>query len=158
MQKWIRGSLALCTVLALGLQGCAYNSSSPDVYTGTQSQSEQTVRLGTVETVRAVKIRTNDGRSSGLGLIGGAAIGAVAGNTLGGGRGAWLTGIVGGIAGAVAGNAIENGIATKDGLEITVRLDDGDLRAITQESTSEIFQAGDRVRLLSSNGVTRITH
>jgi outer membrane lipoprotein SlyB len=39
-----------------------------------------------------------------------------------------------------------------------VRLDNGDLRAITQAATGEVFQAGDRVRLLSSAGVTRVTH
>jgi outer membrane lipoprotein SlyB len=39
-----------------------------------------------------------------------------------------------------------------------VRLDNGDLRAITQSATGEIFRAGERVRLLSSGGVTRVTH
>jgi outer membrane lipoprotein SlyB len=69
-----------------------------------------------------------------------------------------VTGIIGGLAGAVAGNAVENGVAVHDGLEITVRLDNGDMRAITQSATGEIFRAGDRVRLLSSGGVTRVTH
>ena len=46
----------------------------------------------------------------------------------------------------------------KNGLEITVRLDNGDMRAITQTATGEVFQAGERVRLLSSGGVTRVTH
>ena len=82
----------------------------------------------------------------------------MAGSRIGGGTGAIVTGIIGGIAGAVAGNAIENGVAMRDGLEITVRLDNGDIRAITQSATGEIFQAGDRVRLLSSGGVTRVTH
>ena len=82
----------------------------------------------------------------------------MAGSALGGGRGSILTGIVGGIAGAVAGNAVENGVATQNGLEITVRLDNGDMRAITQTATGEVFQAGERVRLLSSGGVTRVTH
>jgi outer membrane lipoprotein SlyB len=58
----------------------------------------------------------------------------------------------------VAGNSVENRVAVRDGLEITVRLDNGDIRAITQSSTGEIFRAGDRVRLLSSGGVTRVTH
>jgi outer membrane lipoprotein SlyB len=45
----------------------------------------------------------------------------------------------------------------RDGLEITVRLDNGDLRAITQTATGETFRAGDRVRILSSGGVSRVT-
>ena len=138
---------------SLGMTGCAYNSSSPDVYTAGQAQREETVRFGTVESVRAVTISSNDGQPSGLG-----ALGAVAGSAIGGGRGSIATAIIGGIAGAVAGNAVENGTAKRAGLEITVRLDNGDLRAITQSSTGEIFQAGDRVRLLSSAGVTRVTH
>ena len=82
----------------------------------------------------------------------------MAGSAIGGGRGSILTGIVGGLAGAVAGNAVENSTAVRDGVEITVRLDNGDLRAITQSATGEIFRAGERIRLLSSGGVTRVTH
>ncbi|WP_186310826.1 glycine zipper 2TM domain-containing protein [Paraburkholderia sp. BCC1886] len=143
---------------SLALSGCAYNSSSADVYTASQAQREETVRLGTVDSVRAVKISSNNGQPSGLGAIGGGALGAVAGSALGGGTGSIVTGIIGGLAGAVAGNAVENGAAIRDGVEITVRLDNGDLRAITQSATGEIFRAGERVRLLSSGGVTRVTH
>ena len=48
-------------------------------------------------------------------------------------------------------------IAQRRGLEITVRLENGEMRAITQDA-DEIFRPGDRVRLLSSGGVTRVTH
>lgn len=152
--------LMLVTLLAacVTTTGCAYNSSSPDVYTAGQAQREETVRFGTVESVRAVTISSNDGQPSGLGAVGGGALGAVAGSAIGGGRGSIATAIIGGIAGAVAGNAVENGVAKRAGVEITVRLDNGDLRAITQSATGEMFQAGDRVRLLSSAGVTRVTH
>ena len=150
----------LVTLLATSvtMTGCAYNSSSPDVYTAGQAQREQSVRFGTVESVRAVTISSNDGQPSGLGALGGGALGAVAGSAIGGGRGSIATAIIGGIAGAVAGNAVENGVAKRTGIEVTVRLDNGDLRAITQSATGEVFQAGDRVRLLSSAGVTRVTH
>ncbi|CAG9267015.1 MULTISPECIES: glycine zipper 2TM domain-containing protein [Paraburkholderia] len=152
--------LVLGTVIAssLAMTGCAYNSSSADVYTSSQAQREETVRMGVVDSVRAVKISSNNGQPSGIGAIGGGALGAVAGSAIGGGRGSILTGIVGGLAGAVAGNTIENSTAMRDGVEITVRLDNGDMRAITQSATGEIFRAGERVRLLSSGGVTRVTH
>jgi outer membrane lipoprotein SlyB len=152
--------LIVATLIAgsLAMSGCAMNSSSPDVFTASQAQREQTVRMGTVESVRGVRISSNNGQPTGLGVVGGAALGALAGSAIGGGRGSIATGIVGGIGGAVAGNAIENSVAMRDGVEITVRLDNGDLRAITQTSTGEIFRAGDRVRLLSSGGVTRVTH
>ncbi|GLU30828.1 glycine zipper 2TM domain-containing protein [Trinickia caryophylli] len=153
-----RVAMATMVVGALAMTGCAYNSSSADVYTANQAQREQTVRMGTVESVRAVTISSNDGQPSGLGAVGGGALGAVAGSAIGGGKGSILTAIAGGIAGAVAGNAVENGVAKRSGVEITVRLDNGDLRAITQSATGEVFRAGERVRLLSSGGVTRVTH
>ncbi|MEW9582290.1 hypothetical protein [Paraburkholderia sp. DGU8] len=143
---------------SLAMSGCASNSSSPNVFTASQAQREQTVRMGTVDSVRAVRISSNNGQPSGLGVVGGGALGALAGSSIGGGRGSVATGIIGGIGGAVAGNAIENSVAMRDGVEITVRLDNGDLRAITQTTSGEIFRAGDRVRLLSSGGVTRVTH
>jgi len=108
--------LAAALVSSVGMTGCAYNSSSPDVYTASQAQREETVRMATVESVRGVKISSNNGQPSGLGAIGGGALGAVAGSAIGGGRGSILTGIVGGIAGAVAGNAVENTAAVKNGL------------------------------------------
>ena len=43
-----------------------------------------------------------------------------------------------------------------DALEITVRLDSGEMRAIVQEADQQ-FVPGQRVRLLSSGGVTRVT-
>ncbi|MFL9961584.1 hypothetical protein PQR02_10830 [Paraburkholderia sediminicola] len=152
--------LIVATLIAgsLAMSGCASNSSSPNVFTASQAQREQTVRMGTVDSVRAVRISSNNGQPSGLGAVGGGALGALAGSTIGGGRGSVATGIVGGIGGAVAGNAIENSVAMRDGVEITVRLDNGDMRAITQTTSGEIFRAGDRVRLLSSGGITRVTH
>lgn len=158
MKTSARVMLVTLLIGSVTMTGCAYNSSSPDVYTAGQAQREESVRFGTVESVRAVTISSNEGQPSGIGAIGGGALGAVAGSALGGGRGSIATAIIGGIAGAVAGNAVENGVAKRNGVEITVRLDNGDLRAITQSATGEIFQAGDRVRLLSSAGVTRVTH
>lgn len=158
MRNISRIVLTAALVSSVAMSGCAYNSSSPDVYTASQAQREETVRMATVESVRGVKISSNNGQPSGLGAIGGGALGAVAGSTIGGGTGSILTGIVGGLVGAVAGNAVENTAAVKNGLEITVRLDNGDMRAITQTATGEVFQAGERVRLLSSGGVTRVTH
>jgi outer membrane lipoprotein SlyB len=158
MRTTTRVVLATMVVGSLTITGCAYNSSSSDVYSASQAQREATVRFGTIESVRGVKISSNNGQPSGLGALGGGALGAVAGSAIGGGKGSIATAIIGGIAGAVAGNAVENGVAVQNGVEITVRLDNGDMRAITQSANGELFQAGERVRLLSSGGVTRVTH
>ena len=137
--------------------GCAYNSSSPNVFTTGQAQRESTVRFATVESVRPVRISTNAGQPIGLGAAGGAALGALAGTAFGGGRGQVATGILGGIGGAVAGNALENRVAMRDGVEITVLLDTGELRAVTQAASGDFFHPGQRVRLVSSGGITRVT-
>lgn len=150
--------LAAMITASVSLAGCFAPPGSADVYSSSQANREQTVRLGTIESVRAVRIESDTGAGPTLGTLGGGALGAVAGSAIGGGRGSILTAIAGGIAGAVAGNAIGQGMSTANGVEITVRLDNGDLRSITQAATPEVFRAGDRVRLLSSGGVTRVTH
>ncbi|AJY41019.1 glycine zipper 2TM domain-containing protein [Burkholderia humptydooensis] len=150
-------TLAAMLTATVTLAGCFTPPGSADVYSAGQAQREQTVRMGTVESVRAVRIQ-GDGGGSALGTLGGGALGAVAGSAIGGGRGSVLTAIAGGLAGAVAGNAVGQGLSSANGVEITVRLDNGDLRSITQAATPEVFRAGERVRLLSSGGVTRVTH
>src|SRR6185437_3502711 len=91
MKTSTRVMLITLMVGTVTMTGCAYNSSSPDVYTAGQAQREESVRFGTVESVRAVTISSNDGQPSGLGAIGGGALGAVAGSAFGGGRGSIAT-------------------------------------------------------------------
>lgn len=112
------------------------------------------MRMGVVESVRQVMI---EGSKSGAGTVAGAAVGGVAGSNVGGGKGSTIGAILGAVAGGVAGSAIEQGVTKKQGLEITVKLDNGELRAITQEA-DEVFHPGERVRLLSGGGVTRVSH
>lgn len=146
--------VAGAAVLSLAvLSGCANRSASSSVYTYGQAQNEQIIRLGTVESVRHVTIQSE--QPSGFGGVSGAAIGGVAGSTIGGGRGNILATIGGGILGAMAGNALENQMDKKQGLEITVRMDNGETRAIAQEA-DVMFSAGQRVRVLSGNGPTRV--
>lgn len=138
---------------AAALAGCASRESS-NVYGAHEAQREQTVRFGTVESVRQVEIQ---GRRSQVGTVAGGVVGGIAGSTVGHGRGSAIGAVLGGVAGGVAGSAIEEGVTKKTGLEITVKLDNGDLRAIVQEADTE-FKPGQRVRLVSSGGVTRVTH
>lgn len=146
--------LILVASLAV-LAGCAVAPNSASVYSSRQAQGEQTVRMGRVESVREVRI---DKGSSGAGQLAGGAIGAVAaGSSIGGGNGAIVAGILGAVAGGLVGQNVEANMANRPGLEITVRLDNGSLTAITQDA-DEVFRAGDRVRLLSSGRTARVTH
>jgi outer membrane lipoprotein SlyB len=57
----------------------------------------------------------------------------------------------------LAGSALEEGVTRKDGVELTVKLDGGGLIAIVQEA-DEVFMAGEKVRILESGGVSRVSH
>ena len=141
-------------VVALLLSGCA-TSQSGSSYSQGQAQREMNVRMGVVESVRTVTIAGNkDGAGSAVGGV----IGGIAGSNVGGGdRGSAVGTILGVVGGAVAGHAIEENITKKAGLEITVKFDNGSMSAITQEA-DEQFHVGDRVRVLSGGGKTRVSH
>jgi len=135
------------------LAGCANKSASSSVYTFGQAQQEQIVRTGTVVSVRAVTIQ--DDKSSGAGMLAGGALGGVAGNAVGGGSGRAIATVGGAILGGLLGNTVENQVNRRQGLEITVRLDNGETRVVAQEADVS-FTSGQRVRLISGGGPTRV--
>ncbi|MBP6020772.1 MAG: glycine zipper 2TM domain-containing protein [Burkholderiaceae bacterium] len=143
------GVLGVAAVLA----GCANDNASSSVYSYGQAQREQIVRIGTVESVRPVTIQKD--KTSGAGVLAGGALGGVAGSTIGGGRGNVLATIGGGLLGALAGNAVENQVGKTQGLEIVVRLDNGETRVVAQAADVNI-SPGQRVRMISGNGPTRV--
>jgi outer membrane lipoprotein SlyB len=140
-------------LLAVGLSGCSTPSASSKVYTYSQAQSEQIVRNGTVTNVRSIVIQQD--KTSGAGMIAGGALGGVAGSAVGGGTGRDLAIVGGAILGALVGNKVEEGAGKSDGLEITVRLDNGETRVIAQEA-DEPISVGQRVQVISGTGVTRV--
>ncbi|HEX9392116.1 MAG TPA: glycine zipper 2TM domain-containing protein [Usitatibacteraceae bacterium] len=146
----IIGAAAISALLV----GCAQPGLGGGNYTRSQVRGEQSVRLGTVESVRDVVI---DARQDGTGTLIGAGLGGIAGSTVGGGNRANAAGaIAGAVVGAIAGSAIEKNANDRKGVEVTVRLEGGKLIAITQEKDEE-FRVGDRVRILSGQGATRVS-
>ena len=142
----------LIAMAALVATGCATQSSSAGVYRSSDTQREQTLRWATVESVRKVVIQRD---SKGIGMIGGAVVGGIAGSSVGGGKGQDIATVLGAIAGTVAGQALEDKANLREGLEITLKYDSGETRVIVQEADIEL-KAGDRVRVTSVNGVTRV--
>lgn len=110
--------------------------------------------MGVVESVRAVPL---PGSSGLVGAIGGATVGGIAGGTIGSGRGGQAASAVGVVAGSIAGRALESAATRKEGLEISVRLDGGQLITIVQPE-GEAFQSGERVRVLSGARGPRVAH
>lgn len=151
--KMFHAGAALVVVAAM-LAGCA-SSQSGSSYTPHQARQEMSVRLGVVDSVREVTI---EAPRTGTGATAGGAIGGIAGSNIGGGnRGSAVGTILGVVGGAIAGKAIEDNANRKPGFEITVRFDSGAMSAITQEA-DEAFHPGERVRVLSGGGVTRVSH
>jgi len=99
---------------------------------------------GNVESVRTV---TQRAEGSGLGAAGGAVIGGLLGNQVGGGNGRTLATAAGAIGGAVVGNQVEGNMKATTSYEIRVRLDDGTLRTFRQNSQPQ-WRSGDRVRIV----------
>ena len=144
----------LTLICAALLAGCVTAPPSGSVYRSYQTQNEQIVRTGTVESVRNVVIVNPE---SGVGTMGGAALGGIAGSNVGSGSGSAAASIVGAIAGGLIGQRVEARANNRPGFEITVKLDTGELRAITQ-AADELFRPGERVRLVSNGYQTRVTH
>ena len=129
--------------LALLLGGCA-SSLTGDSYSRGEARHETTIRKGVVESVRFVKL---EGTKSGVGAVAGGAVGGIAGAGVGSGRGSSIVSVLGAVA--------EEGVTRKQGVEITVQLDDGSLLAVVQEA-DETFAPGEKIRLLRTGGTTRV--
>ena len=146
--------VAAAALSALVLGGCAYPRYGSADYGAYGVRGEQTVRFGVVESVRLVRIHPPE---TGVGTAAGAVIGGVGGSHVGGGSGQVVGAIAGAVLGGILGQAIEQDANTRQALEITVLLDNGKYVAVTQEA-DENFRNGDRVRVLSGRGATRVTH
>jgi outer membrane lipoprotein SlyB len=138
------------------MSGCVAPGMGGADYNRRQVRGEMNVRLGVVETVRDVAIDAR-GAESGTGTLVGAALGGIGGSTVGGGNRANAAGaIAGAVVGGLIGNAVEKSNNDRRGVEVTVRLEGGKLIAVTQEKDEE-FRVGDKVRVLSGQGTTRVT-
>lgn len=144
----------IALILITSFLGACASSNSGDVYRRADTRKIQTVRMGVIESVRTVKL---EGTNSNIGTAAGAVVGGIAGSTVGDGKVSAIGAVVGAVAGGLAGSAIEEVATRTDGVEITVKLDNGSLIAIVQEAT-ETFSPGERVRLIESDGTTRVSH
>ena len=146
---------ASVTAMALMLGGCASNLTG-DSYSRDEARTVQNVRLGTIEYLRPVQI---EGTKTPIGAAAGAAVGGIGGSAVGGGKGSYVMAVVGALAGGLLGAAAEEGLTRSQGVEITVREDDGSLRAYVQQvQPNEIFRVGERVRIMTVNGTSRVAH
>jgi outer membrane lipoprotein SlyB len=148
-------ALTLSSVLFLG--ACGTGGLTGETYTREDARKVQQVQFGNVISVRPVVIEGN--REGIIGNLGGGVIGGIAGSTLGDGSGRAIATVIGAIAGGIAGQATQEKATRKQGQEISITMDTGRTVSVVQEVVEDkFFQAGERVRLLEVNGVTRVTY
>jgi len=147
------GTTALAMVALLGLSACASNLTG-DTYSRGEARRAMVVRYATVEATRLVKL---EGTKTNIGTAAGGVVGGIAGSTIGSGKGSAVGAVLGAVAGGLAGAAVEEGATRSQGIEITVKLDNGSHMAIVQEYAGETFVPGQRVRLVQDGSTTRVT-
>ena len=109
---------------------------------GPAKRANPCAACGVIESVRSVELR---GDASGIGAVTGGVTGAVLGNTMGRGRGNTAMTIIGAAGGALAGNEIEKSMKKRHAYRLTVRMEDGSVRTLSQ-STPPAFAGGDKVK------------
>lgn len=145
-------------IILTTITACTTSGLSGTTYSRTDARKVQTVKYGTIESVTPVVI---EGRTDGIvGTGSGAVVGGIAGSTVGGGKGRTIAAVVGAVAGGLAGQAAEKKLTTKQGQELTIRLEaTGDIISVVQEVENEqFFRPGDRIRLLQYGGNTRVAY
>ena len=106
---------------------------------------------GVIEAIRAVEVK---GDASGVGAVAGGVAGGVLGNQIGHGTARTLLTIGGAAGGAYAGNEIERNIKRHTVWRVSVRLQDGTLRTLSQNAQPP-FAVGERVRIVDGSVIER---
>ena len=149
-------SLILSLTAPLALISCFPKDLSGASYSRGEVGQAQTIRTGTVQSVRYVKIQ--GGQTAGTTI--GAIAGTIAGAQIGEGSGRTLGALGGAAVGSAAGGAVQQGIGNKQGIEITVKLDDerDTVAFVQQHIEGENFNIGDRVRVIYGSERVRVAH
>lgn len=148
--------LTVTLAAAVLLTACA-SGKSGDVYTRDQVRQIQTYRVGTIEAINNIRI---EGTKTPIGTAAGTVVGGVAGSTVGSGKGSDVARVIGAVVGGVVGAAAEEGYTREDGFEFAIKLEDGSYISVVQAKSAndETFAVGDKVRVIDSAGVVRVTH
>ncbi|MGA0569509.1 glycine zipper 2TM domain-containing protein [Variovorax sp. VNK109] len=107
------------------------SSSRPVASTQAPAPAAVCASCGVVESVAAVKRAQ---QPSGVGAVGGAVVGGLLGNQVGGGNGRAAMTVLGAVGGGYAGNAIEKNMKTVTVYQVRVRMDDGSTRTVERSN------------------------
>ena len=102
---------------------------------------------GTVQEVKQIKRK---GEGGAAGIVGGAVVGGLLGNQIGGGSGKALATVGGAVAGGYVGNEVQKKVTSKTVWVTRVRMRDGSIRSFEQEPKPG-WVAGNVVRVKDDN-------
>jgi len=102
---------------------------------------------GVIESIHEVK---KAGDAKGIGAVAGGVGGAVIGKQFGNGRGSTALAVLGAVGGAVAGHMVEKQVRSTKAYEVTVRMQDGSTRTVSQDSQPG-WRPGEKVRVDGNN-------
>lgn len=111
------------------------------------SASASCINCGIVDSIRAVQV---EGNASGLGAVAGGVTGAVVGNQIGNGHGRDAMTVLAGVGGAFAGHSIEKNINRHTVYRVTIRMDDGSFRTVSQ-AHAPVVDVGSKVRVANGS-------
>jgi outer membrane lipoprotein SlyB len=92
---------------------------------------------GVVQSVTPVQQK---GDGTGIGAVGGAVVGGVIGNQMGGGNGKKAMTVIGAVGGGMAGHEIEKRARGTTVYRVSVRMNDGSTRTVTQNTPPSVGQ------------------
>ncbi|MGS0682611.1 glycine zipper 2TM domain-containing protein [Shewanella sp. 125m-7] len=155
MTKKINLAVLLTMSLAT-IAGCTSPNPYGDAYSAAETQTIGQVYYGTIVKAEPVTIAESD-KTNVIAMIAGAAIGGILGSEIGGGAGSDIAAIGGSVAGGYAGSEIADKTGERNGVNLTIRLDDGRVISIVQEvNPNMIFQQGEAVQINVDGNTARV--
>lgn len=148
--------LVIILTASLLLVACVPSQQTGTSYSRDEARTVQNVKLGTIVDATPVMI---EGTKTGIGGVLGGVVGGLAGLTVDDGTTGDIAAVIVGAAGAAVGAKAESAITKAQGMEYTIKLDDGEVISVVQalDPNAEPIGAGDAVKLLSQGGTFRVT-
>jgi outer membrane lipoprotein SlyB len=128
--------------------GVAMLGASPLAAQASPQHQQNCSSCGTVVSSHTYERKAESG--SGLGVAGGAVVGGLLGNQVGGGRGRTLATVAGAVGGGYAGNEIEKNARAKTYTDVRVRMSNGAVRTFTEQGATNHYK-GEKVRVVNGH-------
>jgi outer membrane lipoprotein SlyB len=122
--------------------GSAAQANEPPARTVTPIETTRAAICTTCGTVQASQEVKEKGQGTGIGAVGGAVVGGLLGNQVGGGNGKKAMTVIGAVGGGLAGHEAEKHVRATTAYDVQVRMEDGSVRTFRR---AEPMAPGTRV-------------